>query len=367
MLKRNPNAVQIGLTATPRKLAEVKPAEVPDQQAKVGADQDLKILADNIKYFGEPVYEYLAACEIIRRDIFLDQKPQNERQTGIARSDLGDKTLTNAITGQPMTPAEAKDAYEAPRFEAQLVLPERVREMCKDLFEQFLKTGGPLQKTVIFCARDSHADAVAAAMGSLYAEWCAQNGQSPVSDYAFKCAAASKGAQYLADLREASQSHFIATTVDLLTTGVDVPAVRGIVFFKYVQSPIAFYQMVGRGTRLHPPTGKLMFRVYDYTDATRLFGEDFITRPPQPPGPPGPNPPPPPKPIIQVRGFDVRVTDAGHLILTQVDGKAVPVTVEEYKQRLAAKLVEEAPTLEQFRDRWINPALRHTKQRMFAV
>ena len=57
---------------------------------------------------------------------------------------------------------------------------------------------------------------------------------------------------------------------------MDVPVVRNIVFFKYVRSPIAFYQMVGRGTRLDPPSGKLMFRVYDYTNATRLFGEEFL-------------------------------------------------------------------------------------------
>lgn len=41
VLKRNPNAVQIGLTATPRKLAEVKPADVPEKQAKLGADKRL--------------------------------------------------------------------------------------------------------------------------------------------------------------------------------------------------------------------------------------------------------------------------------------------------------------------------------------
>ncbi|MCK7581614.1 MAG: hypothetical protein MZV65_42300 [Chromatiales bacterium] len=67
--------------------------------------------------------------------------------------------------------------------------------------------------------------------------------------------------EYLADLRGASRRFFVATTVDLLTTGVDVPCVRNIVFFKYVRSPIAFYQMVGRGTRLDAPDGKLMFRV----------------------------------------------------------------------------------------------------------
>jgi type I restriction enzyme, R subunit len=54
----------------------------------------------------------------------------------------------------------------------------------------------------------------------------------------------------------------------------------------------------------------------------------------------------------------VRVTAAGRLIVTQVDGKALPVTVEEYKARLAARLVAEAPTLEAFRRRWVVPAER---------
>ena len=53
---------------------------------------------------------------------------------------------------------------------------------------------------------------------------------------------------------------------------------RNIAFFRYLKSPISFYQMVGRGTRLDGPTGKLMFTVYDYTDATRLFGQAFITK-----------------------------------------------------------------------------------------
>jgi type I restriction enzyme R subunit len=91
--------------------------------------------------------------------------------------------------------------------------------------------------------------------------------------------------------------------VDLLTTGVDVPCVRNIVFFKYLKSPISFYQMVGRGTRIDPPTGKLMFRVYDYTDATRLFGEGFVTAPPRPGGDGAEPPPPlPPEPTISVEG-----------------------------------------------------------------
>jgi type I restriction enzyme R subunit len=147
--------------------------------------------------------------------------------------------------------------------------------------------------------------------------------------------------------------------VDLLTTGVDVPCVRNIVFFKYVRSPIAFYQMVGRGTRLYPPDGKLMFRVYDYTDATRLFGEEFISKH-QPPRIRELRPEEPPsEKTIRVEGFEVHVTPAGRYIVTDVDGKATPVTVEEYKARLAQRLVEVAPTLLQFRDLWVKPIERH--------
>jgi type I restriction enzyme R subunit len=138
---------------------------------------------------------------------------------------------------------------------------------------------------------------------------------------------------------------------------VDVPIVRNVVFFKYVRSPIAFYQMIGRGTRLHTPSGKLMFRVYDYTNATRLFGESFTTKftPPRRTGDGLEPSPRPPEPTVLVEGFDVHVTDAGRYIVTSVDGQATPVTVEEYKERLAAKLVEEIPTLEAFQACWVDP------------
>jgi type I restriction enzyme R subunit len=59
-----------------------------------------------------------------------------------------------------------------------------------------------------------------------------------------------------------------------------------------------------------------------------------------------------------VEGFEVSVSDAGRCVLTMVNGRAVPVTVEEYKQELAARLIEEAPTLEDFRARWIAPQER---------
>ncbi len=155
------------------------------------------------------------------------------------------------------------------------------------------------------------------------------------------------------------RSHFIATTVDLITTGVDVPCVRNVVFFKYVRSPIAFHQMMGRGTRLHPPTNKLMFRVYDYTNATRLLGKGFVTRPvptretKEPKG--GEK-----EKVIRVEGFDVCVNPAGTYIVTQKEGKLSMVTVEEYRELLATHLVEEVKTLDDFRSIWAEPVERKT-------
>ncbi|MFN3467266.1 MAG: DEAD/DEAH box helicase family protein, partial [Candidatus Brocadiales bacterium] len=349
ILRQNPDAFQIGLTATPRSFEGGSPAE---------RREDEEITANNLKYFGEPVYEYdmaqgiedgyLPACEIICREINLDL-------TGITRAQIERLQVKDPITGQTPWIAETRELYEAPSFENIIQLPDRVRAMCKDLFEMLLETGGPHQKTVIFCVRDTHADAVTTEMNNLYVDWCEKNGQKRLDQYAFKCTAAVGGSQYIADLRGSERSHFIATTVDLITTGVDVPILRNVVFFKYVRSPISFQQMIGRGSRIHLPTNKLMFRVYDYTNATRLLGKDFITKP-IPSRSPGP--PPPPEEIIRVEGFDVHINPAGTYIVTEKDGRLAMVTVEEYKERLAERLVEEVKTFDDFRRRWINPQER---------
>ena len=155
ILTRNPNAVQIGLTATPRQL------EVAALTKEVTAD--LAVTADNVKHFGEPVYEYdmaqgiedgyLAACEIQKGRVNLDD-------TGITIDDILARHPTNAVTGQPVTRAELDDLYQKYDYEAILLLPDRVLAMCQDLFKYLLETGDPQQKTIIFCVRDRHADDV---------------------------------------------------------------------------------------------------------------------------------------------------------------------------------------------------------------
>ena len=351
VLRRNPKAVQIGLTATPRSFEGGTEEE---------RGEDEEITANNLEYFGEPVYEYdmaqgiedgyLPACEIIKREINLDL-------SGVSREDIERLGAKDAVTGQPVMVAEAREYYEAPSFEDIIQLPDRVKMMCQDLFEMLLQTGGPHQKTVIFCTRDTHADAVATEMDNLYADWCAQNGQKRLEPYAFKCTAAVRGSQYIADLRGSERSHFIATTVDLITTGVDVPILRNVVFFKYVRSPISFQQMMGRGSRIHLPTNKLMFRVYDYTNATRLLGREFKSRP-SPTREPKETEDKSKERIIRVEGFDVHINPAGTYIVTEKEGRLAMVTVEEYKQRLAERLTAEAKSLDDFRKLWIDPQKR---------
>lgn len=164
ILKDNPDAVHIGLTATPRTIVGGKRND-PARQA------DEAITAHNIQYFGEPVYEYpmwmgqedgyLAAIEVVRRVVDLDQRE-------ITREDIESRTATDPFTGRQVMPEEIEERYTATQYEEKLMLPDRVRAMCADLFQHLLDTGGPHQKTIIFCVRDTHATMVAHEMNNLY-------------------------------------------------------------------------------------------------------------------------------------------------------------------------------------------------------
>ncbi len=369
VFERNPNAVQIGLTATPRKL------KVSEETEETLADA--RITADNYKHFGEPVYEYdltqgiedgyLAAVEIINRDILINSKKEIEIKTGVDHADLSRAVITDARTGKPLSREEIRKHYQAASLDSELMLPDRVKALSQDLFNQLLENGGtPEQKTIIFCASDAHAQRIANEMGNLYADWCSAEGKPIKDNYAFKCTAKNSGNDYLPDFRGSNNSHFVAATVDLLTTGVDVPNVRNIVFLRYLKSPILMYQMLGRGTRLDED--KLLFRVYDYTDATRLLGEEFITAlkkikekeivdggdDEDESGDDETL-----KPLPQAIGIKVTVQDAGRYIPMMIDGKHVKVSVEEYKRRIAERLLAEAPTIDKFRACWIHPEERY--------
>ena len=139
VLTRNPNAVQIGLTATPREFVGARHGvPLPPE-----TQNDLRITADNLRHFGEPVYEYdmsqgtedgyLALCEIQKGRVNLDEK-------GVSIADIVARNPVDANTGQPITTEQLKALYDKTEFEDQILLPDRVLAMSQDLFKYLLET-----------------------------------------------------------------------------------------------------------------------------------------------------------------------------------------------------------------------------------
>ncbi len=362
VLKRNPEAIHIGLTATPRQL----------RNSKHLTEEDVQITANNLNYFGEPVYEYtlieaqedgyLAACEIVKL------KPSIDWET-FTRDDVAAMHPIDTRTGRPVAPDDLKDQYQGRNFDDDLIIPDRINAMCADLFSRLCEHGGPEQKVIIFCTRDLHADRVAMQMQRLYAAWCKEQGVPPKDHYAFKCTAEG-GSDLIEVMRGSGERCFIACTVDLLATGVDIERLNAVVFFRYLESSITFYQMVGRGTRIDEPTKKYKFWLYDYTGVTNLFGTDFITSPPRPGGKKpggddggeeggggGGEPIPIPE---MVAGHAVSITPQGRFILQRRAGRDVPIPIEEYREEMVRRVLAEASTLGEFRGLWVETQKRRS-------
>lgn len=362
VLRRNPSAIHIGLTATPRQLRESK--DTPRE--------DAEITANNHEYFGEPVYEYtliqaqddgyLAACEIIKRKATIDSRVFTKAEVLVAEP-------TNIKTGHPIKAEDlTKDEYAGKDFDDELFIDMRTPAMCADLFKLLCDNGGPEQKVIIFCTRELHADRVAMQMNNLYAKWCKQTEHEPKEHYAFKCMGGpNNGADMIEPMRGSKERAFIACTVDLLEAGVDIEWLNAVVFFRYLQSAIKFYQMVGRGARIHEETHKYKFWLYDYTGVTNLFGTDFITKPPGPgggggggsgrPGPGGGGDSDEAPPVAQIPGQTL-ITAQGRFILSRRDGRDMPIPVDEYRREMIQRVLSEAPNLAEFRQLWIESQRR---------
>ena len=357
VLDRNPNAIHIGLTATPREIDTGK-------ANAVNAVEERRISADNYRYFGEPAYEYsiaqamqdgyLAAMEIVQSDVWTAETL--DRLQGVERDRLRGANVKDARTGEAREVRDLREQYAGSSLEQSLQLPDRVSAMTADLFQRLVDAGGPLQKTLIFCASIAHANAVVQALNNRYADWCRANGEPPAEPYAFACTAQS-GRELIADLRGSRHRAFIAATVDLVTTGVDVPCLQNLVHFRYIESPILFHQMLGRGTRIDEATGKRHFTVYDYTNATRLLHTPL--KQPQTAAPKErPTGPPEPVETFRVEGVDVCIKGGEQRIAFSENGKLEFLTLEEYGQRIAATLRREASDVGNFRDRWLVPNQR---------
>src|SRR4029079_9115958 len=120
------------------------------------------------------------------------------------------------------------------------------------------------QKTLVFCATDSHADLV---VDLLKQAFRAQYG-TVEDDAVIKITGTADKPLQLIRRYKNERNPNVAVTVDLLTTGVDVPEICNLVFLRRVNSRILFDQMLGRATRLCEEIGKSTFRIFD---AVRIY------------------------------------------------------------------------------------------------
>ncbi|MCT7871526.1 MAG: helicase-related protein, partial [Lactobacillus crispatus] len=132
--------------------------------------------------------------------------------------------------------------------------------VCDELAQRYLDPNDPnLGKTLIFAATDEHADMVVDLLKKAF-----KKVSNPVDDDAIEKITGSirHPNQEIKNFKNETNPN-IAVTVDLLTTGIDVPQITSIVFLRRVQSRILYEQMLGRATRLCPEINKSKFTIYD--------------------------------------------------------------------------------------------------------
>lgn len=255
ILKYFGRAIHLGLTATPKRSDNV----------------------DVYEYFGEPVYEYKLAQGI--EDGYLAPPEEIIRvYTNVDKNGkINFKELRTAgIRLEIPEGAELKEYYTAGEFEKTIILPDRTRAIVGWIAD-FLEKTDPFAKTVIFCPTQRHAREVAALLNNYF------NPKFNVDNYAYPIVSDDSEAHNILRNSFASAREpfpVVATTVDMLSTGIDVPTIKNIIFLKNVGSKVEFHQIIGRASRLYTKEDilkkKYTFRVIDFTGATRLFDEwDF--------------------------------------------------------------------------------------------
>ena len=223
-------AVQLGLTATPKRQEN----------------------ADTYKYFGEPVFIYSLKDGI--NDGFLTPFKVKQIQTTLdTYYYTSDDTV---VEGQ----IEAGKLYEEADFNRNIEIRERERKRV----ELFMSQIDQNEKTLVFCATQSHA--------LLVRDLINQVKKSKDPNYCQRVTAndGELGEQHLRDFQDNEKTiPTILTTSQKLSTGVDARNIRNIVLMRPVNSMIEFKQIIGRGTRLFD--GKDYFTIYDFVKAHQHF------------------------------------------------------------------------------------------------
>ena len=230
------DAVKIGLTATPA--------------------------LHTVEIFGQPVFVY-SYREAVVDGFLVDHEPPILIATELSTEGIRWQAGAEVKTYDPntasielfTTPDELRFDVEA--FNRKVITEDFNRVVCEVLADEL----DPLSphKTLIFCATDAHADLVVMLLKKAFQDRYG----SVANDAVAKITGACEKPKEL--IRRYKNEAFpnVAVTVDLLSTGVDVPAICNIVFLRRMNSRILYDQMRGRATRLCEAIGKDSFRIFD--------------------------------------------------------------------------------------------------------
>lgn len=233
-------AVQIGMTATPKETAYVSSTD----------------------YFGEPVYTYSLKQGI--EDGFLAPFRVINVHTNIGDGWRPTKGQLDAF-GNPVEDR----IYNNLDYDRNIVIEDRTREVARQITD-YLEATGPYQKTIVFCETEAAAERMRVALAKANPSRMREN-----PDYVVRITGSDdygkKKLQYFISV--SSRYPVIATTSELLSTGVDCKMVKLIALDRNIGSMTLFKQIVGRGTRLRTEDGKYSFVIMDFRDVTRLFAD----------------------------------------------------------------------------------------------
>ena len=329
-------AVQLGLTATPKRTAN----------------------ADTYAYFGEPVYVYSLKEGI--NDGFLT--PFKVVQIATTLDDYVYTSDDTLIEGE----VEEGRRYVEDDFNRVIEIREREKYRVK----LFMEAIDQRQKTLVFCATQNHALAVRDLVNRM------KTSKDPTYCVRVTANDGKLGDQHLRTFQDNEKTiPTILTTSQKLSTGVDARNVRNIVLMRPIRSMIEFKQIIGRGTRLFD--GKDHFTIYDFVKAYEHFndpewdGEPVEPvpgepRPPRPPGEPGgiDDPPggpyePPPRQKIKIKLADGKERAIQSMMATTFwspDGK--PMSAAEFIGKLFGDLPELFRDEDELRALWSKPDTR---------
>jgi type I restriction enzyme, R subunit len=220
-----------------------------------------------VQIFGAPIYFYSYRAAVVD-GYLVDHEPPIQITTDLSRSGIvwkvGEEVQVYDSSKSQIELFKAPDEIkiEVDDFNRKVITESFNRVVCEYLAKELDPSSA--RKTLIICATDAHADLVVMLLKEAFK---ARYGDVD-DDAVVKITGSSDRPLQLIRLYKNERMPNVAVTVDLLTTGIDVPAICNIVFLRRVNSRILFDQMLGRATRLCDEIGKETFRIFD---AVRMY------------------------------------------------------------------------------------------------